>query len=314
MVSPDLTIIICTYNRTHQLGKVIDSILKQSDEILNIGCEILIVDNNSFDNTKDVIHQYKNENSHSIKYVFEPRPGKSFALNRGIKEATAEQLVFTDDDVVLDSNWIKTVKEAFEEYPHICFGGKVVPVIEGNLPDWLDNNGTIFYGPLVKHDEGEKIREYDNTMRMPIGCNLFLRKEIFEKFGYYNTNLGHYTKNEHIGGEETELLTRIRKNGVPILYFPRAVVYHPIDRDRLKRSYFRKFYWGNGRGFARWCEQPKDCVRYLNIPRYIVPKALGELSKAIYLALRKKKPKSFLHEMRFLFYLAMAYEYYLSGE
>jgi glucosyl-dolichyl phosphate glucuronosyltransferase len=314
MESPEISIIICTYNRGHQLYPVMESIAAQVEKLRNVSCELIIVDNNSVDKTKDMVQQFSTEKTHFVKYVFEPRQGKAFALNKGITEAKSEQLLFTDDDVVLDPNWIQTVREAFEKYPFDAFGGKVVPVIEGRLPDWVDKTGTILYGPLVKHDEGENIREYDSTMRAPIGCNMFVRKELFRKYGCYDIRLGHYTSNEHIGGEEIELLNRFRRSGVRSLYYPRAVVYHPIQAERLSRSYFKKSYWGNGRGFARWDEPPENCVRYFNIPRYTARMALREVSKAMWMALRRDRARTFFHELKLLFYLGMAYEYYLNGE
>ena len=85
-------------------------------------------------------------------------------------------------------------------------------------------------------------------MYAPIGANMFVRKSMFEKHGYFNTQLGQINSEVNIGTEDSEIMFRFKGGGEAILYYPRALAYHPVLTDRMEKAYFRKWWWGNGRG------------------------------------------------------------------
>jgi len=226
-----LSVIICTYNRAESLKRTFDSLMNQQGVNDKKLWELLIVDNNSNDQTSEVVEKYMENTRLNIRYVFEPRQGKTYALNTGISNARGQVLAFTDDDVIADSKWVASIMEAAQNYRYEGFGGKVVPLWPSAVPPWIQPTGPyakpIVGSPIVSHDCGDEIKEYGESMWVPIGANMFFRREVFEKYGEFRTDLG--PKGEIYGPyEDSELGFRLKKNGERILYFPRAVIYNPV--------------------------------------------------------------------------------------
>ena len=106
----DISIIICTYNRCESLRRVLNDV--QNLKVpKNISYQVLLIDNNSKDGTRTVFEAMSAKSPGIFKYVFEPRQGKSYALNTGIRLAAGEILAFTDDDVTLDSEWLVEITD-----------------------------------------------------------------------------------------------------------------------------------------------------------------------------------------------------------
>ena len=314
---PDLSVIICTYNRCESLKTVLEDLKKQRFPEKRFPWEVLVVDNNSRDGTRGLAEGCAASGELPLRYIFEPVQGKSFAINTAILAARGDLLAFTDDDVVLDEHWLSSVYRAFSDYPYDCFGGKVLPILEAPLPPWLsadDKKYQMMAGPIVSHDRGDEIKAYDDTMWVPIGANTFVRKRVFEKVGYYNTQLGLLSREALICGEDSEMMFRIKNAGETILYYPKALVYHPAPADRMKKSYFKKWFWGSGRGETRWQTVGPNGVRYLNVPRYLFRELGEEFLRWIITLPGRKEYKKFYHEMHFLYKLGVIYEYYMEGD
>src|SRR5579862_1106876 len=103
-----ITVILCTYNRHQSLAAALESI---ADQHLPAGAdwEVVVVDNNSSDHTREVVDQYCRKYPNRFRYVFEPQPGKSYALNTGIREAKGDVLAFMDDDVTVEADWLQNL-------------------------------------------------------------------------------------------------------------------------------------------------------------------------------------------------------------
>jgi glycosyltransferase involved in cell wall biosynthesis len=317
MPETELSVILCTYNRGEKLSSVLNDFANQVFPEGSFPWELVLVDNNSNDGTKGLAEQYKKDRNLPIRYVFESQQGKSFALNRGIENAAGDLLAFTDDDVILDAQWLCSIYRAFRSYPNNnCFGGKVLPVIEGALPAWLKGTGrySVGGGPLVKHDRGDQVREYDEKMWVPIGSNMFFRKEMVRKFGHFSTALGFYNQNELIYGEDSEIMFRFKRGGERILYYPGSLVYHPVPSGRLRKSYFKKYSWGAGRGGARWLQVPPGSVTHFNVPRYLIRRMLSDFAGLMASIPSPKEYKRVSFELKLLYDLGMIYEFYINGD
>lgn len=315
MNQPDLSVIISTYNRAEQLNGLLKNFENQNYPREQFSWELIIVDNNSKDNTRQLVQEWIEKKTLRIVYEFEPRQGKSFALNRAIKIARSEHLAFTDDDVILDPLWLSSIHKAFKENEYDCFGGKVIPIIEGGLPDYLteDSRYPTHLTVVGNHDLGDKIRDYRRRTHGPSGANMFMRKKLFEQHGYYRTDMGCWGEVDSVFGEDTELMNRFRKNGVDILYYPAAVLYHPSSQEKLKKSFIRKYTWGCARGDARWLNISENTIKYFNIPRYLIREAFQEFVKFLFSQLSRKKYKKFYHEIQFLYRLGILYDFYMMG-
>lgn len=234
-----ISIVIPTYNRCESLIKTLQSVAEQAG-IERVDYEIVVVDNNSTDRTKEAVEGFKRVFPGNLIYLFEQRQGKTFALNKGIESAKGEIIAMTDDDCVADRNWLANIWEVFSTKNIDLLAGKVVAVFDSELPSWLDINA--LHGPLAHHDKGDKYFENDDSKKiLTTGANMIFRRTSVEKFG-----------NFHFPGraEDTELAYRWGKLGAKIAYAPTVIVRHHNDPARLTKSYFRKWYFLGGKNYA----------------------------------------------------------------
>ena len=194
-----LSIIICTYNRLDFLKKCIDSILKQIST--NNGIEIVVIDNNCNDGTKEYINSL---NSTYINYFLENKQGLSHARNKGIEVSKGDFLAFVDDDATIDEKWLKSLLYHLknQNINHI-YGGPIFPNFEVNCPIWIDDE---YFIREFKSSDGylDKLTAQDGFS----GGNMCIPKNIFDKVGVFNTDLGMQGKEMGLG-EESELFFRI---------------------------------------------------------------------------------------------------------
>ncbi len=245
----DISVIICTYNRGNLLHSVLLDLTRQ-DAVSNISFEVIIVDNNSTDNTKQVCDEFVARCPITFRYIFEERQGKIFALNTGIKESKGRIIAFTDDDIILDSKWLLSIKQAFSVNPDCkAFGGRVLPLWPDTLPVWIAKEGTFRNtdGVIVEHDLGDIDKSYHQPGMYPaIGANMFFAREVFDKYGGFNERMN-LKNNKKAMVEDTELCNRLLRNKEQMIYRPDSIVYHPVCDDRLTKSYFRKYSFRAGR-------------------------------------------------------------------
>jgi glucosyl-dolichyl phosphate glucuronosyltransferase len=263
----DISVILCTYNRSESLSRVLQD-LDNSVCPEDMDWEVLIVDNNSSDGTKGVADDFVRKNPRRFRYIFEGRQGKSIALNTGIESAQGNILAFTDDDVFIDDRWLAQLKRVFEDFACIGVGGRVVPVFTSKRPSWLRvDSWKPFLNALVAFDFGEKpiaLRE------APFGANMAFSKSAFARYGVFRIDLGPTEKNLGGKGEDDEFGHRLITNDELVMYAPDAVVYHPVEKKRMTRKYFRTWYFNLGRYFAKADKVPEQSILYFGVPRFLV--------------------------------------------
>src|SRR3989338_3802286 len=151
-----ISVVICTYNRCGSLKVTLDSILNQ-DINTDFDYEVIVVNNNSKDKTKEVIESYMSKFGNKLKNCFEVNQGRSFAQNRGIAESGGEIIAFTDDDVIVDRNWICTIANIFKNNRTVeCVTGKVLPIWKSEKPKWYSDK---IKSVIVHVDHGENEKE-----------------------------------------------------------------------------------------------------------------------------------------------------------
>lgn len=268
-----LSVIICTWNRAKLLHQTLNS-LEKSDLPHDVDWEILIVDNNSTDETKAVCQEFLWQNPQRYRYLVEKRQGKSFALNTGIENAQGSILSFTDDDVIVGTAWLAETLRMFESSSCTGVGGKIVPLWNSKKPAWLTFEGPYKLLPAIaSYDLGEHPCE----IKAPaLGANLSLKKEAFEKYGLFRTDLGPTTGSE-IRGEDNELCWRLLNAGERLIYAPKAIVFHPVEMRRIDKRYFQAWYYGMGQSRPRIERAPETAVRYFGFPRYMLRWYLRDL-------------------------------------
>jgi glycosyltransferase involved in cell wall biosynthesis len=243
-----ITAILCTYNRWKMLATALDSIAKQTLPE-SVEWEVLVVDNNSRDQTREVVEDFSRRHPRHFRYLFEPQQGKSYALNAGIREAKGEVLAFMDDDVTVDPRWLDNLTAPLRNGEWAGSGGRTISTQSFTPPDWLALEGPYcMMGVIYAHfDLGDEPCELDIP---PYGTNMAFRRVMFEKYGGFRADLGPRPGSE-IRGEDTELGRRLMAAGEHLRYEPSAVVYHSIPEGRVTKDFFLTWWLDFGRATVR---------------------------------------------------------------
>jgi len=305
-----VTLLIATYNRAELLDETLTSI-----RALRVRTgrhwEILVVDNNSTDETRAVVERQSRDFPAALRYLFEARQGRSSALNTGIAAASGDVIAMTDDDVRVEAGWLEAACEAFED-PSIAYaGGPVVPIWDAPAPRWLDLTRGDLWGTIAIQNHGEAPFLYEEKRKVPLGANMAARRSLFSSIGGFRADLGRSNGRVVMGQEVPELLVRARAAGLRGVYLPAMRVHHHIPAKRLTRSYFRT--WWYGKGISRSAlerMQPvtelgvdlRETPHLLRVPRYMYGTALRDFSGWIKNMALGRTADAFRHEMMLTFF------------
>ena len=243
----NVSIVLCTYNRCQTLKRALESVAALQMP-KTVSWHILIVDNNSKDETRKVAESFCLRDPEHFRYVFEPQQGKSNALNRGVREASGDILAFIDDDVTVEPDWLFELTKPLADGQWAGTGGRVFLPEGFSPPDWIAPEGHhSLLSILANFDMGP---EPCVLSKPPIGNNMAFRKAVFNSYGLFRTDLGPKPGSE-IRHEDTEFASRVMKDGGKILYVPSAVVHHEVEERRLKKKYFLAYHFAWGRALIR---------------------------------------------------------------
>jgi glucosyl-dolichyl phosphate glucuronosyltransferase len=283
----NISVILCTYNRCQSLLQTLESVAV-SELPEHVHWQVLIVDNNSKDQTREVAEAFCRRDPSHFRYVFESQQGKSFALNRGIGEASGEILAFIDDDVTVEPTWLFELAAPLSDSPWAGTGGRVYLPNDFSPPSWMAREGShSLLSILALFDLGP---DACPLSKPPIGNNMAFRKEVFAKYGVFRTDLGPSPGSE-IRYEDTEFGARVMKGGERILYVPSAIVRHAVEQRRLTKSYFLAYHYDYGRALIR---QKGNRGAVGIIPRSLISftdRLLNMLPKKIWWWLRESDPQ-----------------------
>jgi GT2 family glycosyltransferase len=298
-----ISVVLSTCNRSQLLRRALTALLDQQGLSPAVDYEVLLVDNNSTDDTRDVVRACASApGGQRLSYIFEPRQGLAFGRNTGVLAARGSIIAFTDDDVVVSSTWVETIREAFLDYPDADgVGGKTLPSWPSPPPRWL--TPLHWVGPLALQDYGERRFVVDaRCPRCLAGANLALRRHVFDRLGLFLP--------EFAFAEDTELLLRLWLSGGRCIYVPEMLVHAQIQPERLTKAYHRRWHTRIGRYNARMhYEELADPVRGLrnSVPRlsrvFGLPAfALRQIASAAWQWLRHtaagREDEAFSHELR----------------
>jgi glycosyltransferase involved in cell wall biosynthesis len=269
-----ISVVLCTYNRAQSLGRTLGTLASMTAST-DVSWELVIVDNNSRDETKAVVEEFSRTCTFETRYVFEGRQGLSFARNAGITEARGDIIAFTDDDVTVDTQWLGALRDTFDQTGCLGVGGRIVPVWSCARPRWLDGDDRypLMTGVILRFDLGDERRRLTTP---PFGANMSFRRAAFDKYGLFRTDLGR-TGAQLTGGEDTEFGRRLLRGGETLVYDPRVIIYHPVDPDRVRQRYFRSWYFNYGRSLVRVRGIPDTAARVFGIPWYLFRALAGDL-------------------------------------
>ncbi len=229
------SIVVPTFNRAQVSSLAVESLLAQD---ASVPYEIIVVDNNSTDDTRVRIQALLEKAAGRLRYILERRRGCSAARNAGVAAARGSIIAFVDDDAIADPGWLEALDRTYRSHPDAwCVGGRILLRLPGARPRWFDPHSTTLMDYLSGLDLGDATieRRYPNDVW---GANFSVRRSALERVGLFDTRLG--LAGSHLTlGEETELCWRIQEAGGGVYYCGEAVVTHVVPKTRLTKRYFR---------------------------------------------------------------------------
>ena len=241
---PFVSVVVCTRNRAQ--------ILAQSSEALLAldyppgRWEVLIVDNGSTDDTLEVAQGIARSRPELVRVIEERELGLSASRNAGVRQARGEIIAFADDDSFPEAAWLRALVEVLAgETDALVVGGPVEPWIQGELPPWFGDRYMAF---LTAWDKGPELQQLTYN-DYPRGANIAFRREVFERFGSFSTDLG-YKGNSLVSCDEIEICLRVERGGGRIFYVPGARVRHLTGADRVTPLWLARRFEGQAQSEA----------------------------------------------------------------
>lgn len=207
--------------------------------------ELIVVDNNSTDDTRTVVESLVARHPDFLRYVFEATQGVAYGRNAGIARAQASIVAFTDDDVRVTPNWIASIARALTDHPEVDYvGGKVLPHWPSTPPEWLTPQ---HWAPLALTDLGDRAFIVDRANpRCLVSASLAFRRSVFEELGGFDPSFQHRCGSV-AAAEDHDLqlrLWRVERKG---LYDPAVIVHADVQSERLTKAYHRLWHRDHSR-------------------------------------------------------------------
>jgi glycosyltransferase involved in cell wall biosynthesis len=232
-----VSIIIPTYNRNDLLVQTLQGLVNM--DTAGIDWEVILVDNAGNDETAQVSARFSE--SLPLKFIVERAPGKNNALKTALNHATGELLIFTDDDVLADPAWVRSMVDAAGRWRDAdLFGGRILPKYpEGKTVQTIRD---VVFMRIAYVIADRDLPEGEFPAGKIWGPNMMVRRRVFDQGLMFNTDIGPSGSN-YVMGSETEFLQRAGDAGHIAVYVPSALVYHQIRPEQLTHS------WLFGRAF-----------------------------------------------------------------
>ena len=236
-----LSIVVATRSRSAGVRALIEALLR-SECASPFDWDVWVIDNNSTDDTRSVVESLVAADPDRIHYCSEPAQGKSFALNRGIRESSGDVVIFTDDDCIPDPHWIENIGREFSVRPDLgIVGGRIELYNPLDKPltirTWRDRRG---------------LTSASDLFFFIAGCNMAIRRDLLTSVGEFDTRLGPGSPKDTVA-EDPDFIYRALRMGTKIEYVPDVLVYHnhgrrsELDARVLNRKYMR----GRGAFYAK---------------------------------------------------------------
>lgn len=244
--------------------------------------ELLVVNNACTDNTQEVIARYLSRLP--LRSLFEQKQGISHARNRVMAEARSNLLLWIDDDVLVDEDWLAAYQRAANAWPDATyFGGTIEPLFESNPPAWILRNPELVAAPFAVRQFGNETRPLQKT-ELPYGANMGLRRD--RVLGHSFPPLLGRVGSGMVRGEETDFIRQLMNRGDQGVWVGSARVKHIIPQERLTVQYMWNYFAGMGAADVRRRGGPPG-KRLFNMPRWIIRQHIQSRIKSWLFAIKK---------------------------
>ena len=281
---PDISIVVCTYNRATSLRLTLAALAAQMTPT-RIVWEVVIVDNNSTDETRALAQSFVASAGIPAQYIFVAEQGLSRARNAGLAASRGDVIGFTDDDVEPASDWVYRIATAMEHTETDIVGGRILPMWSRVPPAWLRHRPSL-HGALAIMDHTSAVQVLDPRRAPSVwGANMAFRRCVFEQVGVFDTRRGLIGTTLH-RGEEIDLVARGLAAGCRAVYDPTILVWHRISPERMRLSYLSRLYFQRAEGDAL-VQPPTDAVPF-DVSRSAYKLAAGAIAAWLASAARRR--------------------------
>lgn len=282
-----VSVIIASYNREKFIVAALQSLYNQTAD--KSAFEVIVVDNNSTDNTTEVCNAYITAHqAMQTRYATELQQGASFARNTGAAMAKGSILFFMDDDAVAEPDLMEQTIAFHNNYSAINgWGGKITPHYIPTVPVWMSHYVASLVGNF---DYGAEIIPFAAN-KYPLESNMAVLVTAFKKVNGFNTALPGVKGTLRIGGEGKEFFFKIKALGSPIYYTPFMKVKHTVETEKLTPEYMYRVASGIGRGERIRVKQKSAIAVFLKFIEYLY-KLAGAVAIGLFYCIQGK-PKKF---------------------
>jgi len=270
-----ITVAIPTYNRADLLRQTLAGVTRQDFPAENY--EVLVIDNNSHDATPAVVAEFAGA-APAPRHVLETRQGLDHARNRALAEARGEFIVFADDDILVEPDWLRqlTAPLLADWGQKIgAVGGEVVPVFPDGLPPWVAE----WHGPLAFRADVGPLPAHQT----PMGANLAFPRRVFTRVSTFAVTLDRAGRRYFSGGD-ADMIRRVRAAGLEIWFAPAARVRHQMPAARTTFRYAARHAFDSAR--SRVAGRVADLrAGHRPVAGYLASRLAGNLAKAAGFAL-----------------------------
>ena len=249
MKNPKISVIIPVYNKEKTLKQCLSSVLNQTYK----NYEVIIVDNNSNDKSKEIIREFGKKNK-KMRYLFESKISRGAARRKGGVNAKGEIILMIDSDCIVPKNWIKEIIEPIIKYKQVAVQGMIKPTVLNYWSRHIQEENKKSIKKMLKEGEFNWLRT----------GNFAIKRSVLRDVGYTNPDL--------VYAEDEELMVKLRLKNYK-LYFKNTVVFHDYPKNPLE-LFKKKFKYGEWTskirkmyGDKKWVFLPETPVNHL---RYIL--------------------------------------------
>jgi len=268
-----LDVVVPTYKRSELLRRAVASLLRAHIPA-NLDLTIFVVDNNSNDDTEEVVRELQTLATGRLVYIRERNQGISHARNAGIRHGAGELIGFIDDDEEIDESWFDVIAREFTDPTTQFIGGPYLPNWAAPAPDWLPPGYHAVIGVVIPKPRSRFGVGFPGIL---MGGNAVIRRSAFDRIGLYSTRLGRIGK-VLLTDEDAELYDRLCAAGVQGVYVPDLIIHHYIPASRLTRNYHRRWCFWRGVSQGNAARELKDPVPHiLGVPRHRIGRAVRGL-------------------------------------
>jgi glycosyltransferase involved in cell wall biosynthesis len=266
MAEIKISVVICTYNRSAYIQDAMDSLYHQTIDKKEY--EIIVVNNNSSDNTVQVCEDWIATHP-DAQYAFynEAKQGASYARNTGAAIAKGSLLCFMDDDAIAEPDYLERIIRFFEEHPDAGgLGGRIIPKYIPEEPKWM----SYYVSSMVGNFDYSPTVAVFSANKYPLESNMIIRKIDFDAINGFNVDLPGVVGTLRIGGEGKDFFFRLKALGRVIYYDPAIKVLHVVETTKLTKEYMYRVASGMGRGEKVRTLKISTSTYYKKIIEYLI--------------------------------------------